>query len=55
MQQGLLFVSAMPEWVPYTPESGATMLFDNQSELVFHHDKELLEMAMSVEQPNPFE
>ncbi len=46
--------NAMPEWEPFTPEGGATMLFDNQSELVFNHDKELIEIAASVPPGNPF-
>lgn len=45
---------AMPEWEPFTPEDGATMLFDNQSELVHNHDKELLEIATSVPQNSFF-
>ncbi|WP_340113245.1 carboxylesterase/lipase family protein [Maribellus mangrovi] len=45
---------AMPEWEPFTPEGGATMLFDNQSELVHNHDKELIEIATSVPQSRMF-
>lgn len=45
---------AIPEWEPYTQEGGATMLFDNQSELVYNHDKELLEVAASVPQTSRF-
>lgn len=44
----------MPEWNPFTPEGGATMLFDNQSELVHKHDKKLIEIATSVTQPSMF-
>ena len=32
----------VPEWEPYTRESGATMIFDNESYLTHNHDKELL-------------
>ncbi|MCD8122781.1 MAG: carboxylesterase family protein [Clostridiales bacterium] len=32
----------LPAWEPYTREGGATMLLDTQSELVYHHDRELL-------------
>jgi para-nitrobenzyl esterase len=45
---------AMPEWEPFTPEGGATMLFDNQSELVHNHDKEMLEIATSIPQKSRF-
>ncbi len=34
----------MPEWVNFTSENGATMLFDNVSELRYNHDKELLKV-----------
>lgn len=34
----------MPEWEPYTRDSGATMLLDDEPELVHHHDKELMEL-----------
>lgn len=44
----------MPEWNPFTLEGGATMLFDNQTELVHNHDKELIEIAKSVPQPSRF-
>lgn len=32
----------IPEWEPYTRESGATMLLDTESQLVYHHDQELM-------------
>lgn len=32
----------MPDWDPYTRESGATMLLDTNPELVYHHDRELM-------------
>jgi len=44
----------MPEWEPYTTDGGATMLFDDQSELVHNHDKELIEVATSVPQTSLF-
>ncbi len=44
----------MPQWEPYTDESGATMLFDNESELRHHHDKELIEIATSVPRSSMF-
>lgn len=36
----------MPDWEPYTRESGATMILDTKSELVFHHDQELLSILV---------
>jgi para-nitrobenzyl esterase len=35
----------LPTWPKYTPENGATMLFDNVSSIKNHHDKELMQMA----------
>jgi para-nitrobenzyl esterase len=35
----------IPQWDPYSEESGVTMLFDNVIESRSHHDKELLEIA----------
>lgn len=32
----------IPEWEPYTRESSATMLLDTESQLVYHHDQELM-------------
>lgn len=37
----------MPKWDPYTKENGAVMIFDNKSELKFHHDADLLKIASS--------
>ncbi len=34
----------LPDWEPYTRESGATMLLDTQAELVYHHDRELMSL-----------
>lgn len=39
---------AIPQWDPYTEESGVTMLFDNTIEAKQHHDKELLEFGPTV-------
>lgn len=36
----------MPEWEPYTRENGATMILDTQSELVYHHDQNLLSLLV---------
>ena len=35
----------IPQWDPYSEESGVTMLFDNAIESRSHHDKELMEIA----------
>jgi para-nitrobenzyl esterase len=45
---------AMPEWEPFTPDGGATMLFDNHSRLVHNHDKKLMEIAAPVGQASLF-
>ena len=45
---------AIPTWEPFTKDGGATILFDNQSELVHNHDKELIEIATSVKQKSLF-
>lgn len=36
----------MPEWEPYTRESGVTMLLDTETEMVYHHDQELLSLLV---------
>ena len=38
----------LPEWESYTEENGATMIFDNESEVRYHHDKELIEVVSSL-------
>lgn len=35
----------LPEWPVYTYEKGATMVFNNTSELKFHHDRDLFEIV----------
>lgn len=35
----------LPAWQKYTPENGATMIFDNQCQERYHHDKEFLALA----------
>ncbi len=32
----------LPEWNPYTPEEGATMMFDRECSIVYNHDKDLM-------------
>ncbi len=34
----------LPEWEAYTRDGGATMLLDTESEVVHHHDKELMKL-----------
>ncbi len=41
---GIPSAEGLPEWEPYTRDSGATMLLDDEPELVHHHDKELMEL-----------
>ena len=35
----------LPQWPEYTQEEGATMIFDNNCELKYNHDKELMEFV----------
>ncbi|MCF0256650.1 MAG: carboxylesterase/lipase family protein, partial [Bacteroides heparinolyticus] len=35
----------LPAWEPFTAEKGATMFFNNTSEIKYNHDKELLEVV----------
>ena len=39
----------LPEWSPYSPERGATMIFDNQSEVRYNHDKALVDLMSSIQ------
>lgn len=40
-------VDGQPEWLPYTAEQGATMVFNNECKIAYNHDKELLEVVMA--------
>ncbi|MBP3455580.1 MAG: carboxylesterase/lipase family protein [Alistipes sp.] len=40
-------VDSLPAWEAYTPQSGATMYFDNECRVLHNHDKELLEVVRS--------
>lgn len=40
-------VGSLPAWEAYTPQSGATMYFDNECRVLNNHDKELLEVLRS--------
>lgn len=35
----------LPQWEPYTAEGGATMIFNDDCEIKYNHDKELLEVV----------
>ena len=41
---GVPATEGLPTWEPYTRESGATMLLDTKSEMVYHHDLELMQL-----------
>ncbi|MBQ6976975.1 MAG: carboxylesterase/lipase family protein [Selenomonadaceae bacterium] len=34
----------LPNWMPYTRENGATMIFDNKSEMRYRHDEKLMKL-----------
>lgn len=38
----------LPEWAPYTPEKGATMIFENKCEVRYNHDKSLIDLVSSI-------
>ncbi len=35
-------IKGLPKWETYSTEKGATMFFDNNCAVRYHHDKELL-------------
>ena len=37
----------MPNWEPYNTETGPTMILDDVCQLVYNHDKELIEYGTS--------
>ena len=41
---GMPSADGLPEWEPYTRETGATMLLDITSQMVYHHDRELMKL-----------
>lgn len=43
-RNGVPAAEGLPAWEPYTRESGATMLLDMTSQLVYHHDEALLKL-----------
>jgi para-nitrobenzyl esterase len=38
----------LPKWSPYTPEQGATMIFDNTCEVRYNHDKSLVDLVSKL-------
>lgn len=44
---GLPSAEGLPEWENYTRDSGATMILDTTSEVVYHHDKQLMKLFAS--------
>ena len=45
-RNGVPSAEGMPQWEPYTRDSGATMLLDDEPELVHHHDRELMKLLV---------
>lgn len=45
---GTLSAKGLPKWEPFTEESGAVMIFDQQPRLVHHHDDKLLELVTAA-------
>ena len=41
---GVPSAEGLLEWEPYTRETGATMLLDTVSQMVYHHDRELMKL-----------
>jgi para-nitrobenzyl esterase len=41
-------VASLPEWDPYDPGTGATMIFDNQCRMEYHHDRELISFILEM-------
>jgi len=39
--------TGLPDWKPFDPQKGATMIFNNQCEIKYNHDKELLNIVNS--------
>ncbi len=45
---GIPVAKGIPEWPKYDPNKGATMILNVISEVRYHHDKELMELGLSV-------
>ncbi len=41
-------VASLPEWDPFDPGTGATMVFDNQCRMEYHHDRELISFILEI-------
>ncbi len=41
-------VTSLPEWDPYDPGTGATMVFDNQCRMEYLHDRELISFIFEM-------
>ncbi len=41
-------VTSLPEWDPYDPGTGATMVFDNQCRMEYLHDRELISFILEI-------
>jgi carboxylesterase type B len=37
-------IEGLPQWEAYTPQNGATMIFDDKPVIKYHHDAELLRL-----------
>ena len=37
-------IEGLPRWEAYTPQNGATMIFDDKPVIKYHHDAELLRL-----------
>ena len=40
-------IDDLKQWEPFTAEGGATMFFDNECDVKYNHDKELLDVVMA--------
>ena len=43
-RNGVPSADGLPTWEPYSRESGATMLLDTNSKMVYHHDEKLMKL-----------
>lgn len=37
--------AGLPQWPEYTPDNGASMIFDQECQVKNHHDQKLLQIA----------
>lgn len=45
---------SLPEWPAYTPAGRATMFFDNECQVRYGHDRELLDVVTGIASPRSF-